>query len=82
MMDDLDWEQHCRAFDDVVREHRDRPLPETTLGDHHRLFMARMRADLTKQANASATAINRPGGSAALQPPPPTPPPSSPASSI
>lgn len=47
-MDDLDWEQHCREFDEVVRAHRNRPLPEGVLEDHHRLLMARMRAQHAK----------------------------------
>lgn len=44
-MDDLDWEQHCREFDAVARAHRDSPLPKRALADHHRIFMARLKAD-------------------------------------
>lgn len=50
-MDDLDWEQHCREFDELAREHHDLPLPDQVLADHHRLSTARMdacRAELAR----------------------------------
>lgn len=58
MMDDLDWERECREFNEVVRAHQDRPLPEGVLADHHRIFMAKLRADQVERAKLLAANPN------------------------